>query len=120
MHHAHIVVLATDSPTPVLDAAWVADGAFVTTRSEQIGRAEFDARLVDAADVTVTDSPAQITAYDPRASSRARRRPHGSSRSATSWPDAHQAAPHRPSASCSSRSGLAGAEVALLAHLAAR
>lgn len=63
---ADIIVLATDSPTPVVAAEWVAPGAFVTTLGpKQVGRAEFDAALVDAADIAVTDSPAQIAAYDP-------------------------------------------------------
>lgn len=31
VEEADIVVLATNSPAPVIDAAWVKDGAFVTT-----------------------------------------------------------------------------------------
>ncbi len=63
---ADIVVLATSSAVPVLDPAWVAPGAYVTTLGpKQVGRAEFDASLVDAVDLAVTDSVQQITAYDP-------------------------------------------------------
>lgn len=61
-----IVVLATSSPTPVIDAGWLAPGTSVTTLGpKQVGRAEFDAALADAAALLVTDSPAQVAAYDP-------------------------------------------------------
>ncbi|TCO48428.1 ornithine cyclodeaminase [Kribbella antiqua] len=61
-----IVVLATNSPTPVIEADWVAPGAYVTTLGpKQIGRAEFGPGLVARADVAVTDSVAQTSAYDP-------------------------------------------------------
>ena len=63
---ADIVVLATSSPTPVIDPAWVAPGAFITTVGpKQVGRAEFGPELVAACDLAVTDSVAQISAYDP-------------------------------------------------------
>ena len=121
VHHAHIVVLATDSPTPVLDAAWVADGAFVTTLGpKQIGRAEFDTRLVDAADVTVTDSPAQITAYDPPCILA------GTPQATRFVALGDVLAGRAPGRTTPTQRvlffsvGLAGAEVALLAHLAAR
>nr|WP_134123553.1 ornithine cyclodeaminase family protein [Kribbella kalugense] len=61
-----LVVLATNSPTPVIDPAWVKDGAFVTTLGpKQVGRAEFGPELIDRADLVVTDSIAQTHAYDP-------------------------------------------------------
>ncbi len=61
-----VVVLATTSPTPVLDAADLAPGAHVNTVGfKQRGRAEFGTDLLDAADVLVTDSPAQAGAYEP-------------------------------------------------------
>ena len=61
-----IVVLATDSITPVIEAAWITNGAFVTTLGpKQKGRAEFGPDLVARADVAVTDSIAQTEAYDP-------------------------------------------------------
>jgi ornithine cyclodeaminase len=63
---ADIVVLATSSATPVIDPAWVKDGAFVTTLGpKQVGRAEFGPELIDRADLVVTDSVAQTRAYDP-------------------------------------------------------
>lgn len=61
-----IVVLATNSPVPVIEADWVADGAFVTTLGPKLqGRAEFGPELVERADLAVTDSVAQTKAYDP-------------------------------------------------------
>lgn len=62
----HLVVLATSSPEPVIEADWVAPGAYVTTLGpKQVGRAEFGPDLVARADVAVTDSVAQTSAYDP-------------------------------------------------------
>lgn len=61
-----LVVLATNSPVPVIEADWVAPGSFVTTLGpKQVGRAEFGPDLVGRADVAVTDSVAQTEAYDP-------------------------------------------------------
>lgn len=61
-----IVVLATSSITPVIEAAWVSPGAFVSTLGpKQKGRAEFGPDLIARADVAVTDSIAQTEAYDP-------------------------------------------------------
>jgi ornithine cyclodeaminase/alanine dehydrogenase-like protein (mu-crystallin family) len=63
---AQIVVLATSSPVPVIDAAWVAPGSYVTTLGpKQRGRAEFGPDLPGAASLLVTDSPDQIGAYHP-------------------------------------------------------
>ncbi|MFI7068441.1 ornithine cyclodeaminase family protein [Kribbella sp. NPDC050124] len=61
-----LVVLATSSPAPVIDAEWVAPGTFVTTLGPKVvGRAEFGPDLVDRADLVVTDSVDQTHAYDP-------------------------------------------------------
>jgi ornithine cyclodeaminase len=61
-----IVVLATSSPVPVIEPEWITTGAFVTTLGpKQMGRAEFGPELLDRADLVVTDSVAQIHAYDP-------------------------------------------------------
>lgn len=61
-----VVVLATTSPTPVLDAADLAPGTHVNTVGfKQRDRAEFGPDLLAAADVLVTDSPAQACAYTP-------------------------------------------------------
>jgi len=63
-----VVVLATSSPTAVLDAAWLSPGTAVTTVGpKQVGRAEFARDLPDRADLIVTDSPAQLGAFDPPA-----------------------------------------------------
>lgn len=63
---ADIVVLATSSPVPVIDAAWVANGAHVTTLGpKQRGRCEFGPDLAERADVIVADSLAQAQAYQP-------------------------------------------------------
>lgn len=63
---AQIVILATNSPTPVVEAAWIRPGAYVTTLGpKQQGRAEFSLDLPEAASLLVTDSLDQIGAYDP-------------------------------------------------------
>ncbi len=63
---AEIVILATSSPTPVIDAAWISPGAYVTTLGpKQQSRAEFGLDLPEAASLLVTDSLEQISAYDP-------------------------------------------------------
>ncbi|MGH8988994.1 MAG: ornithine cyclodeaminase family protein [Acidimicrobiales bacterium] len=63
---AEIVVLATSSSTPVIDASWLARCAYVTTLGpKQEGRAEFGLDLPGAAAILVTDSIAQIDAYTP-------------------------------------------------------
>lgn len=63
---ADVVVLATSSSTPILDTAWLAPACLVSTLGpKQRGRAEFGPDLADAAALLVTDSPAQIAAYDP-------------------------------------------------------
>ncbi|WP_329007924.1 ornithine cyclodeaminase family protein [Micromonospora rifamycinica] len=61
-----VVVLATTSVTPVLAAADLAPGTHVNTVGfKQVHRHEFGTDLLDAADLLVTDSPAQAAAYDP-------------------------------------------------------
>ena len=63
---ADIVILATSSPTPVIEADWLEPGAYVTTLGpKQQGRAEFGLDLPAIAAMIVTDSLAQIDAYDP-------------------------------------------------------
>ena len=66
MAGAEIVILATSSPVPVIDAAWLGPGTYVSTLGpKQRGRAEFGLDLPGAATLLVTDSLAQIDAYDP-------------------------------------------------------
>lgn len=63
---ADIVVLATNSPTPVVEPAWLTPGSYITTLGpKQVGRAEFGPELVATCDLAFTDSVAQISAYDP-------------------------------------------------------
>lgn len=63
---AQIIILATNSATPVIDAAWLAPSAHVTTLGpKQQGRAEFGPDLPAAASLLVTDSVDQVDAYDP-------------------------------------------------------
>ena len=63
---ADIVILATSSPTSVMEADWLESGAYVTTLGpKQQGRAEFGLDLPAVATMIVTDSLAQIDAYDP-------------------------------------------------------
>lgn len=63
---AGVVVLATSSPTPVLDLEWLAETDLVTTVGpKQVGRHEFPLGLADWGELLVTDSLAQLAAYDP-------------------------------------------------------
>lgn len=63
---ADAVVLATNSATAVIDSAWLKGDVMVTTMGpKQVGRAEFKLDLVTGADLVVTDSLAQLRAYDP-------------------------------------------------------
>lgn len=63
---AEIVIMATSSSAPVLDARWIAPGSYVSTLGpKQQGRAEFGLDLPAAAALLVTDSRPQIDAYDP-------------------------------------------------------
>ncbi len=66
VHGADIVILATNSPTPVIEADWLESRVHVTTLGpKQRGRVEFPPDLLEVADVIATDSLAQIDAYDP-------------------------------------------------------
>ncbi len=63
---ADLVVLATSSPTPVLDPERIRPGQLVVTVGpKQVGRAEYSPALAAAADLVVTDSLAQLRGYDP-------------------------------------------------------
>jgi|SoiMethySBSTD1v2_1073268.scaffolds.fasta_scaffold17186_6 ornithine cyclodeaminase/alanine dehydrogenase-like protein (mu-crystallin family) len=65
---ADIVILATNSPEPVIRTHWLAPGCHVSTLGpKQRGRSEFAEDLLESATALVTDSPAQLEAYDPPA-----------------------------------------------------
>ena len=59
-----VVIVATNSATPVFEADWIAPGTHVTTLGpKSISRHEVPAALAERADVILTDSPAQLAAY---------------------------------------------------------
>ena len=61
-----MVVLATTSHSPVIDPSWLAPDTHVTTVGpKQQGASEFGLDLVETAKVVVTDSLAQLRAYNP-------------------------------------------------------
>jgi alanine dehydrogenase len=61
---AQIVVLATRSETPVIEAEWVSPGTHVNTVGPKTaGACETPPDLAEAAAVVVSDSPAQAQAY---------------------------------------------------------
>lgn len=63
---ADVVILATSSSTSVLAADDVRSGAYVATLGpKQVGRSEFEPSLAADAALVVSDSPAQVAAYDP-------------------------------------------------------
>ena len=65
---ADLVILATNSDTPVVETRWLArDVVVITLGPKQVDRAEFSSDLATGADFVVTDSPAQLASYDPPA-----------------------------------------------------
>lgn len=65
---ADLVIVATNSDTPVLETGWLKRDVVVTTLGpKQVGRAEFSTDLATEAAFVVTDSPAQLKSYDPPA-----------------------------------------------------
>jgi alanine dehydrogenase len=61
---ADIVILATSSRTPVIEAGWVPAGAHVSTLGPKLaGAHECPAELADRAELIVTDSIPQLDAY---------------------------------------------------------
>ncbi|MGW7444877.1 hypothetical protein [Kitasatospora sp. NPDC054795] len=64
MRERDVVVVATNSPVPVLDADWIAPGTHVTTLGpKSLSRHEVPAALADRAHALVTDSLAQTADY---------------------------------------------------------
>ncbi|GAA3184577.1 MULTISPECIES: ornithine cyclodeaminase family protein [Streptomyces] len=63
---ADIVITATTSPRPVLDADWIAPGTHLTTVGPKYADGhELPLALADRATVIATDSPQQAAAYRP-------------------------------------------------------
>ena len=63
---ANIIIVATSSPSPVIGPDDIPDGAYMTTLGpKQVGRAEIGPDLTRDAALVVTDSLAQLRAYDP-------------------------------------------------------
>ncbi|MDO5710634.1 MAG: hypothetical protein Q4P32_02690 [Micrococcales bacterium] len=63
---APIVVLATHSSTPVIEASWLAPGAYLSTVGpKQVGHHEFGLDLLERIGTAVTDSLHQVAAYSP-------------------------------------------------------
>ena len=113
---ADIVVLATNSPSPVIDCDWLSDDVLVTTLGpKQLGRAEFPPDLVTDATQLVTDSLAQLNAYDPPAIAAERPELVITELGALV---AGEVAPVRSGRRVFLSVGLAGTEVHLLGHLA--
>lgn len=113
---ADIVVLATNSSTPVIDCDWLRDDVLVTTLGpKQLGRAEFPADLVTDAAQLVTDALAQLNAYDPPAIAASQSQLVINELGALV---AGEVAPQRSGRRVFLSVGLAGTEVHLLGHLA--
>lgn len=61
-----IVVLATHSSTPVIEASWLAPGAYLATVGpKQVGHHEFGLDLLERLGLAVTDSVSQVSSYVP-------------------------------------------------------
>jgi alanine dehydrogenase len=62
-----VVIVATDSATPVLEVGWISAGTHVTTLGPKtISRHEVPPALADRADTILTDSRAQAAGYGER------------------------------------------------------
>jgi alanine dehydrogenase len=114
---ADIVVLATSSRRPVIEAGWVTAGAHVTTLGpKQAGAHECPVELGERADVIVTDSPAQLDAYpEPFFLSGPARRRVGALGAAVAGSGPRRESDDQITLFCSV--GLAGTEVAVAAAL---
>lgn len=65
---ADVVILATNSGTPVIRTDWLQDDVYLATLGpKQVGRAEYDEDLLRRARLVTTDSIAQLNGYDPPA-----------------------------------------------------
>ena len=65
VQEADIVICATTSSKPVIDAAWIKPGAHINTVGPKTRDAhEIGLDIADVADIIATDSPEQTRAYD--------------------------------------------------------
>lgn len=65
VQQADIVICATTSSTPVIDAAWIKPGAHINTVGPKTRHAhEIGLDVANMADIIATDSPEQTRAYD--------------------------------------------------------
>lgn len=66
VQQADIIICATTSPTPVIEAGWLKPGAHVNTVGPKTSDGhEIAVDIADIAALIATDSPEQIRAYDP-------------------------------------------------------
>ncbi|MFG2597970.1 ornithine cyclodeaminase family protein [Streptomyces sp. NPDC048462] len=112
----NVVIIATDSGTPVLDTAWIGPGTHVTTLGpKSASRHEIPASLAERADVILTDSRAQAAGYaEPHLVAAERMTDLGAVLAGAA---AGRTGPGQITLYCST--GLAGTEVALAAALCA-
>lgn len=115
---ADIVVLATNSKRPVIEAGWVAEaGVHVTTLGPKLASGhECPLELAERADVILTDSPAQLGAYrQPFFLDAAIQQRIGALGAATAGQGHGRTSPDQLTLFCSV--GLAGTDVAVAAAL---
>jgi alanine dehydrogenase len=115
---ADIVVLATNSRTPVIDPGWVAGaGVHVTTLGPKLaGAHECPVEVAERADVILTDSPAQLGAYrQPFFLDAATQQRIGALGAAAAGEGERRTSPDQVTLFCSV--GLAGTDVAVAAAL---
>lgn len=112
-----VVIAATTSTVPVLDAGWIAPGTHVTTVGPKtVAGHELPAGLAERAGLVFTDSPAQASAATPPYALPADRMAGLGAILAGAVPG--RTAPEEITVFCSA--GLAGTEVAVAAALAER
>ncbi|MFI7340440.1 NAD(P)-binding domain-containing protein [Streptomyces sp. NPDC050085] len=109
-----VVIVATNSTVPVLDADWISPGTHVTTLGPKtVSRHEVPAALADRASTILTDSPSQAARYpEPHVFDTGRMVDLGAVLAGAA---AARTAPDQITVFCSV--GLAGTEVALAAAL---
>src|SRR5262245_16906836 len=113
--HRDAMIIATNSPTPVFDTAWLEPGMHITSVGpKSLSAHEVPLDLLDRVELAVTDSLAQVHGYAARYALTARRMVELGSTLRASAPG--RTDPEQISLFCSV--GLAGTEVILAADLA--